>query len=158
MQILDQVLWQRVCSEGLGWLKETPIAFLHSTGRFLGSWTGTPFTGEHYLVNVSFSDKFTLFPNQDDTTDADKVIRRVRIRSGWYIDGISLEFTDGKSTGWHGGYGGNSSTFSLEKGEDFSSIRVAATSDHITGLQFITSKGRYASTITSSSVSQINLS
>ncbi|KAK7694432.1 hypothetical protein QCA50_001618 [Cerrena zonata] len=119
----DQTLWQKVDPEGYGWLKETPIAFLQATGRFFGSWTGTSFT--------------------DNSSNVDrKVIRQLRIQCGEYIDGLALDFTDGSSTEWHGGRGGNHYTYTLDGGEDFISIRVMADKSYVNGLQFITSKGR----------------
>ncbi|KAI0804811.1 hypothetical protein BC629DRAFT_1210925 [Irpex lacteus] len=119
----DQILWQKVNAQGMDWLKETPIAFLQATGRFFGSWTGTSFS--------------------DNSSNADhKVVRQLRVRSGARIDGLALDFTDGTSTAWHGGQGGNYSTYTLESGEDFTHIRVTADENYILGLQFITSKGR----------------
>lgn len=83
-------------------------------------------------------------PASDNASNADaKVVRQLRIRSGGWIDGLALDFTDGTSTPWHGGQGGNYHTFTLESGEDFTHIRVTANDTYITGLQFGTSKGAF---------------
>ncbi|KAK7695518.1 hypothetical protein QCA50_000154 [Cerrena zonata] len=118
----DQTLWQKVNLEGYGWLKETPITFLQATGRFFGSWMGTSFTDN--LSNVDC-----------------KVIHQLRIQCGECIDGLALDFTDGSSTEWHGGWGGDHYTYMLDGGEDFISIRIMVDKNYINGLQFITSKG-----------------
>ena len=89
----------------------------------------------------------------DNASNADaKVIRQLRIRSGGWIDGLALDFTDGTSTPWHGGQGGTYQTFTLQSGEDFTWIRVTANEKYITGLCFGTSKGdfqAFASSMTS---------
>jgi hypothetical protein len=46
-----------------------------------------------------------------------KIIKKITCRSGWYIDGISVQFTDGSSTPWHGGNGGVEQSFDLVDGE-----------------------------------------
>ena len=80
----------------------------------------------------------------DNASNADaKVIRQLRIRSGGWIDGLALDFTDGTSTPWHGGQGGTYQTFTLQSGEDFTWIRVTANEKYITGLCFGTSKGDF---------------
>ena len=57
------------------------------------------------------------------------------------IDGLALDFADGTSTPWHGGHGGDSYSFDLNKEEDITQILVRANEHNMRGLQFITSKG-----------------
>ncbi|KAI0804725.1 hypothetical protein BC629DRAFT_1283112 [Irpex lacteus] len=92
-----------------------------------------------YTTCHLFTEKLLI----DNSSNADhKVVRQVCVRSGARIDGLALDFTDGTSTAWHGGQGGNYSAYALESGEDFTHIRVTADENYILGLQFITSKGR----------------
>ncbi|KAK7444519.1 hypothetical protein VKT23_015197 [Stygiomarasmius scandens] len=120
---LDELLYQCVNPQDWGWMDCTPIAFLQATGHFVGKFTGTPFTD-----NNSRSDE--------------RVIRQINIRSGSLIDAISLDFTDGTTTGWHGGSGGSQFSFSLSEGEDITHILVTTDSSSVSALQFTTSKGR----------------
>ncbi|KAF8647330.1 hypothetical protein AX16_006792 [Volvariella volvacea WC 439] len=119
----DQLLYQRVNPEGWNWMNPTPIAFLQAAGRFVGKFSGKPFTD-----NTSRTDQ--------------RVIKRVNIRCGYLIDAISLDFTDGSSTGWHGGSNGSQHSFSLSDGEDITDVLVTTDGNFISALQFITSKGR----------------
>ncbi|KAI0339042.1 hypothetical protein BDW22DRAFT_1487136 [Trametopsis cervina] len=120
---ITKVLWQKVNSWGAGWLKETPIAFLQTTGTSLGSWKAPFFTD-----NASHAES--------------KVICQLRINSGVWVDGLALDFTDGSSTSWHGGPGGAQQSFPLNSGEDFTHVFVTADGNIITALQLVTSKGR----------------
>ncbi|KAL0572736.1 hypothetical protein V5O48_009236 [Marasmius crinis-equi] len=119
----DQLLYQRVLAEGWGWMDCTPIAFLQETGRFVGKFTGKAFTD-----NTSRTDQ--------------RVIKQVNIRSGDLIDAISLDFTDGSTSGCHGGGGGVARSFALSSGEDITHVLVTTDGNNISALQFITSKGR----------------
>ncbi|KAK7054712.1 hypothetical protein VNI00_003175 [Paramarasmius palmivorus] len=94
----DQVLYQRVGPAYWGWMDITPIAFLQATGRFMGKFIGKPFTD-----NTSKSDQ--------------RVIKQVNVRSGTLIDAISLDFTNGSSTGrksdWFGNQTGKNFSWEL---------------------------------------------
>ncbi|KAK7054740.1 hypothetical protein VNI00_003203 [Paramarasmius palmivorus] len=119
----DQIVHQRVDPAGWGWMDPTPIAYLETTGRFMGKCTGTTFS--------------------DDGLGSDlKVIKQINVRCSSVIDAISLDFTDGSSTGWHGGTGGSQHSFTLNQGEDIITILVTADNSTISALQFITSQGR----------------
>ncbi|KAJ8079111.1 hypothetical protein PM082_013398 [Marasmius tenuissimus] len=119
----DQLLHQRMFVED--WMDPTPITFLQGTGRFVGEFREKPFA--------------------DNTPRADeKIIKRVNIRSSDHIDALSLDFTDGSSSGWHGdGDGGNATdSFTLNTGEDITHTLIARDGSDVSALQFITSKGR----------------
>lgn len=46
----------------------------------------------------------------------DKKIKKVRVRSGEWVDGFALDYTDGTSTPWPGGNGGVAQEFALADG------------------------------------------
>jgi hypothetical protein len=94
----DQVLHQRIFAPGMSWLDETPIAYLLKAGTLAGAWNGTRF-------------------RDSDSGAAYKKIKKIECRSGWYLDGIRVHFTDGSSTPWRGGNGGNLREFVLLEGE-----------------------------------------
>ncbi|KAK7054714.1 hypothetical protein VNI00_003177 [Paramarasmius palmivorus] len=119
----DQLLYQRVKPRDWDWMECTPIAFLQSTGRFMGKFTGKAFTGKlAILIHIA--------------------IKRINLRCGSLIDAVFLDFSDGSMSGWRGGNGGNQCSFSLSEGEDIIHVLVTTDGMSISGLQFITSKGR----------------
>ena len=90
-----------------------------------------------------------------------KTIKKITCRSGLYLDAISIQFTDGSSTPWHGGDGGVEQSFELVDGqcafplestslicgllgEDITQALVYSTDSLITKIKFITSKGEAA--------------
>jgi hypothetical protein len=93
----DQVLHQRVFAPDMGWLDETPIAYLRTSGVVAGALGGT------------------LFHDNDSGCDV-KNIKKIVCQSGWYLDGIQFLYTDGSSTPWRGGSGGNRHEFELMDG------------------------------------------
>jgi hypothetical protein len=83
----------------MGWLDETPIAYLMRAGTLAGSWKGTRF-------------------RDTDSGCAYKKIQKIVCRSESTLDGIQLCFTDGSSTPWRGGNGENVKEFVLVEGQD----------------------------------------
>ena len=85
-----------------------------------------------------------------------KTIKKITCRSGWYLDGITIQFTDGSSTPWHEGYDGvellNGEYINFPRnllrliseflGEDITQVLVCSTDSLITKIKFITSKGK----------------
>jgi hypothetical protein len=135
----DQVLHQRIWVPGMEWLDETPIGYLLKASTHAGAWNGTRF-------------------RDSDSGASYKDIKKIECRSGWYLDGIRVHFTDGSSTPWRGGNGGNLGEFELLEGgpilyfadsqlihtslgEDISQVVVTHNNSLILGIQFITSKG-----------------
>lgn len=119
----DQILHQRVLAPNFFWLDPTPIAYLNTSGTFLGSWAGSYFTD--YNCNVDL-----------------KTIKKIKIRCGDIIDGLGLEFTDGTSTPWRGGQGGAYYEFVLLEGEDIIQMNVCSVDRHVSRMKFLTSTGR----------------
>ncbi|KZT08169.1 uncharacterized protein LAESUDRAFT_811642 [Laetiporus sulphureus 93-53] len=123
----DAVIDQHIWMAQLGWLKPSFVEYQSdSEGIRNGSWKGERFHDGSFPSNAW-----------------DKRIKGIRIRSGTVVDGICLDFANGTSTSWHGGFGGNlHQTFELAAGEDIVQVLVHANNEYIRALQFRTSKGR----------------
>ncbi|KAF7369620.1 hypothetical protein MVEN_00292800 [Mycena venus] len=120
-KILHQKVWTE--SAAAGWLPETPIGYLSSSGALAGSMSGNYFT-------------------DNDTGVDHKIIRKVIVKSGSIVDGLQFQFADGTFTPWRGGKGGVQQEFALQDKEDITQVLVCSNGAVIQKLSFITSNGR----------------
>jgi hypothetical protein len=89
-------------------------------------------------VDTGFSSPYAGVVFEDETNTSG--VRRVNIRHGQYIDGISFEYRNGITSNWHGGQGGELSVFDVDDGDYITEV-IVRSGWGTDGLQFKTKNG-----------------